>query len=152
MGVSKDRPLPLLQPSYCITTSPRYILFSVILYQQWLCGLGPVGHWGSGLESRLRHECIIYCLPEQWYPWVVKARGGGEWNIGLTLAHRLGRHIAQAVSSWLPTPAARVLSQFRSRGICGGQSIIGACFLRVFRFHLASSHSTDFTLPILVFF
>jgi hypothetical protein len=43
-----------------------------------------------------------------------------------------GRAIAQAVSSWLLTAAARVWSS----GICGGQSGAGAGFLRVLRFPL----------------
>jgi hypothetical protein len=43
-----------------------------------------------------------------------------------------GRAIAQAVSRWLPTPAARV----QSCGICGGQSGAGAGCLRVLRFPL----------------
>jgi hypothetical protein len=47
-----------------------------------------------------------------------------------------GRDIAQAVSRQLPTVAARVRSQVRSRGICGKQSGTGACFLRVLRFPL----------------
>jgi hypothetical protein len=45
---------------------------------------------------------------------------------------RQGRAIAQAVSRWLPTAAARVWSS----GICGGQSGAGAVFLRVPRFPL----------------
>jgi hypothetical protein len=47
----------------------------------------------------------------------------------------LGRSVAQAVSRLLPTAAAR----FRVRaacGNCGGQSDIGAAFLRVHRFPL----------------
>jgi hypothetical protein len=44
----------------------------------------------------------------------------------------MGRAIAQAVSRWLPTAAARVWSC----GICGGQSGAGAGFLRVLRFPL----------------
>jgi hypothetical protein len=46
------------------------------------------------------------------------------------------RAIAQAVSRWLPTAAARVNSQVRSCGICGGGSDAGADFLRVFCFPL----------------
>jgi hypothetical protein len=38
--------------------------------------------------------------------------------------------------SWLPTAAARVRSQMKSCGICGGQSEAGAGFLRVLRFPL----------------
>jgi hypothetical protein len=47
-----------------------------------------------------------------------------------------GRAIAQVVSRWLPTAAARVRSQVRSCGICGGQSGTGASFLQVLRFPL----------------
>jgi hypothetical protein len=47
-----------------------------------------------------------------------------------------GRAIAQSVSRWLSTSAARVRSQVRSSGICGGQSGTGAGFLRVLRFPL----------------
>jgi hypothetical protein len=35
---------------------------------------------------------------------------------------------------WPPTAAARVRSQVKSSGICGGQNGVGAGFLRVFRF------------------
>jgi hypothetical protein len=37
-----------------------------------------------------------------------------------------GRALAQAVSRWLPTVAARVPSRVWSSGICGGQSGAGA--------------------------
>jgi hypothetical protein len=47
-----------------------------------------------------------------------------------------GRAIAQAVSRWLPTAAARVRSRVWSSGICGGQSGAGVGFLRVLRFSL----------------
>jgi hypothetical protein len=47
-----------------------------------------------------------------------------------------GRVIAQAVSRWLPTAAARVLERVRSCGIYGGQSGTGAGFLRVLMFPL----------------
>jgi hypothetical protein len=48
----------------------------------------------------------------------------------------LGRAVAQAVSRWLPTAAARVWSRVWSSGICGGQSGGVAGFLRVLRFPL----------------
>jgi hypothetical protein len=47
-----------------------------------------------------------------------------------------GRAIAQAVSRWLPTAAARVRARVWSSGICGGQSGAGTVFLRVLRFPL----------------
>jgi hypothetical protein len=47
-----------------------------------------------------------------------------------------GRAIAQAVSRRLPTPAARVRAQVKSRGIWCAQSGIGAGFLRVLPFPL----------------
>jgi hypothetical protein len=46
-----------------------------------------------------------------------------------------GRSIAQAVSRWLPTAAARVRARIWQVG-CDGQSGAGAGFLRVLRFHL----------------
>jgi hypothetical protein len=48
----------------------------------------------------------------------------------------VGRATAQAVSRRLPTAAARVRYQFRSCGICGGQSGAWAGFLRVLWFPL----------------
>jgi hypothetical protein len=47
-----------------------------------------------------------------------------------------GRAIAEAVSRWLPTAAARVRARVWSSGICGGQSGVGGGFLRVLRFPL----------------
>jgi hypothetical protein len=46
------------------------------------------------------------------------------------------RAVAQAVSHQLPSAAARVRGRARSRGICGGQSVIGAGSLRVLWFPL----------------
>jgi hypothetical protein len=48
----------------------------------------------------------------------------------------LGRAIAQAISRWLPTAAARVRARVWSCEICGGQSGAGAGFLRVLRLPL----------------
>jgi hypothetical protein len=48
----------------------------------------------------------------------------------------VGRAIAEAFSRWLPTAAARVHPRVWSSGICGGQSGVGAGFLRVLRFPL----------------
>jgi hypothetical protein len=52
------------------------------------------------------------------------------------LMYSVGRAIAQAVSRWLPTAAARVRSRVWSSGICGGQSGAGVGFLQVLRFPL----------------
>jgi hypothetical protein len=60
-----------------------------------------------------------------------------RWELTCTT----GRAIAQAVSSRLPTAAARVRSQVGSCGICG-QSGTGAGFLRVLRFPLPILIST----------
>jgi ribosomal protein S14 len=46
-----------------------------------------------------------------------------------------GRAVAQAVSHWLPTAAARVRVRIEC-GVCGRQSDTGAGFLRVHRFPL----------------
>jgi hypothetical protein len=46
-----------------------------------------------------------------------------------------GRALAQAVSRWLPTAAARVRVR-AACGVCGGQRGTGAGFLRVLRFPL----------------
>jgi hypothetical protein len=46
-----------------------------------------------------------------------------------------GRAVAQAVSRWLPTAAARVRIR-AACGVCGGQSGTGAGLLRVLRFPL----------------
>jgi hypothetical protein len=47
-----------------------------------------------------------------------------------------GRVTAQAVSRRLPTAAARVRTQVRSCGICGGQNGTAVGFLQVHRFAL----------------
>jgi hypothetical protein len=49
---------------------------------------------------------------------------------------RLGRAIAQAVSRWRTTAAARVQTRVWSSVIYGGQSGAGAGFLRVLQFPL----------------
>jgi hypothetical protein len=46
-----------------------------------------------------------------------------------------GSAVAQAVSRWLPTTAARVRIRAGCE-VCGGQSGTGACFLRVLLFPL----------------
>jgi hypothetical protein len=50
--------------------------------------------------------------------------------------HSYWRGLAQAVSSRLPTTAARVRARVSSCGICGGQKGTGPSFLRVLQFPL----------------
>jgi hypothetical protein len=57
-------------------------------------------------------------------------------DLSLQVSPKIGRAIAQAVSRWLPTAAARVRARVWSSGICGGQSGAGGGFLRVLRFPL----------------
>jgi hypothetical protein len=56
-------------------------------------------------------------------------------NQGQVFYSERGRAVAQAVSRWLPTAAARV-RVWAACGVCGGQSGSGAGFLRVLRFPL----------------
>jgi hypothetical protein len=51
------------------------------------------------------------------------------------MKRRKGGAIAQAVSRWLPTAAARVRSRVWSIGICGGQSGARASFPCQYSFH-----------------
>jgi hypothetical protein len=59
----------------------------------------------------------------------------------------IGRAVAQAVSRWLPTAAARLRVR-AACGVCGGQSGTGAGFLRVLRVSPAN-HSTNFSIIII---
>jgi hypothetical protein len=52
------------------------------------------------------------------------------------MGNEIDRAIAQAVSRWLPTAAARVRARVRSCEICGGQNGTGAGLLRVLRLPL----------------
>jgi hypothetical protein len=54
-----------------------------------------------------------------------------RWNSAADRA--TGRAVAQAVSRWLPTAAARVCVR-AACGVCGGHSGTGAGFLRVLWF------------------
>jgi hypothetical protein len=58
---------------------------------------------------------------------------------GVALSENMGRDIAQAVSRWVPTAAARVRARVTSYGICGGQSGTGVVFSEYFGFPCQSS-------------
>jgi hypothetical protein len=57
------------------------------------------------------------------------------YTLGLQVTHSLGRAVAQAVSRWLSTAAARVRVR-AACWVCGGRSGTGPGFLRVLRFPL----------------
>jgi hypothetical protein len=57
-------------------------------------------------------------------------------TLGVLLTVSADRAIAEAVSRGRPTAAARGQSRVWSSGICGGQSGVGAGFLRLLRFPL----------------
>jgi hypothetical protein len=61
----------------------------------------------------------------------------GEYEMEINLKEdAFGSAIAQAVSRWLPTAAARIQTRVWSSGICGGQSGAGADFFRILRIPL----------------
>jgi hypothetical protein len=60
-----------------------------------------------------------------------------QFSNGEDYMAKIGHAIAQAVSRWLPTAAARVRVRVWSCEICGGQSGAGAGFLQLLRFPLA---------------
>jgi hypothetical protein len=62
----------------------------------------------------------------------------------------LGRAITQAVSSLLPTAAARVRAQVKSCGICGGQSGVWGRFSPSTSVSPANHHSTNFFSTITI--
>jgi hypothetical protein len=66
----------------------------------------------------------------------MKRTGLTEITLSSVSEGTYGRAIAQEVNCRLPTAAARVRSQLRSCGVCGGQSGIGTGFLLVLRFPL----------------
>jgi ribosomal protein S14 len=59
----------------------------------------------------------------------------GRFLVLISVRGLVGRAVAQAINRWFPTAAARVRVRAACR-ICGGQSGIGAGFLRVLRFPL----------------
>jgi hypothetical protein len=80
---------------------------------------------------------ILIGLSEICLPSVSSLEYGSFWKTDLVpLYSTRGRAVAQTVSRWLPTAAARI--RVRSiYGVCGGQRGIGASFLRVLRLPIA---------------
>jgi hypothetical protein len=88
------------------------------------------------------YENSVMCITIQHIRWDSSVKIlSHSWNYQIHTAEikvstKFGRAVAQEVSRWLPTAAARVRAQVRTCGICGGQSGAGAGFLRVLRFPL----------------
>jgi hypothetical protein len=84
-------------------------------------------------ENHTKHTTA---LGQNWELFYLKLCGAHTSNNNRSMVYGLGRAIAQAVSRWLPTAAARVRARVWSCGIWGGQSGAGTGFLRVLRFPL----------------
>jgi hypothetical protein len=86
-----------------------------VVARKWGLGFRTcLGQWGTHASWRIYSDTT----------WKCKLRG----PFGDVLKVQFGPDSAQTVSRLLPTVAARVLSQVRSFGICGGQSCTGAGF------------------------
>jgi hypothetical protein len=84
------------------------------------------------LQLNVTWVLVLWHSPRWTYNQLILISSAGK---AMKLKSR-GRAIAQAVSRWLPIAAARVRARVWSCGICGGQSVAGAGFLRVLRFPL----------------
>jgi hypothetical protein len=94
-----------------------------------LCGTGlRVRNWFSWLS--ILNGRILWRLGDRSY--VTQGIGGSIFSYLLNE----GCHLPQTVSHRLLTAAARIRTQVRSYGICGGQSGSEVRFLRVLRFPL----------------
>jgi hypothetical protein len=99
------------------------------------------------LDSRITHHIALMLTSTHLVPFTINFRhrqsrvrgvriaSSGYRRFRRTFTYLLGRAIAQAVSRWLPTTAARVRSRVWSSGICGGQSGAGADFACKSSFH-----------------
>jgi hypothetical protein len=93
---------------------------------------------------------VLYVYPNLYFKSCSRDQGNHEQNVAVGFSNTVtvSRAVTEAVSRWLLTAAARVQFRVWSSGICGGQSGVGAGFLRVLRFPLPfippyspSSHS-----------
>jgi hypothetical protein len=96
--------LPDFMASHSISTQ-TYIIFTAVIFSNIIIKIK------CKIFSVYKHQAVRTCI---------------EINLNL------GRAVAQAVSLWLPTAAARVRVQ-TACGVCCGQSGTGAGFLRLLR-------------------
>jgi hypothetical protein len=101
------------------------------------------GNVGNHVPANLQTRYLPDANQKRRYPSQLPPYGCFEDFHVVTASHHAlraklihSRAIAEAVSRWLPTAAARVQSRVWSSGICGGQSGAGAGFLQVLRFPL----------------
>jgi hypothetical protein len=113
----------------------------------WCMREWSIGEWywqGKTEVLRDKPALVPLCPPQipHGLPWDWSRASNDEkqatyrLSYGIPVIIPLGCAIVPAISRRLPTTAARVLSQVKSRGIFGGQSGTGAGFLQVLRFRL----------------
>jgi hypothetical protein len=92
---------------------------------------------GKWCPARRADKLTAICEPIIWKMWEPLPLTN-LWAFTACYRNSLitGRAIAQAVSRWLPTAAARVQTRVYSSGICGGQIGAWAGFRRVLWFPL----------------
>jgi hypothetical protein len=94
--------------------------------------------WGKGRPAHKADNLTTTCEPIVYKMWELR-RLTTLWTTTVCYSNSFTFTrrpcVAQAVSRWLPTVAARVRVRAPC-GFCGGQSGIGAGFLRVLRFPL----------------
>jgi hypothetical protein len=84
---------------------------------------------GRGNRSTRRKTApVSFCSPQIPYDLTRARTRAAAVGIRLLTASAMGRAIAQAVSRWLPTAAARVRARVWSSEIFGGQSGAGSGF------------------------
>jgi hypothetical protein len=88
-------------------------------------GVGNGHQWlqsGKIHKSKINHRWILYCFPSRVLcSWINATKIFMHFHANSQSKVKLGRALAQTVSSSLPTTAAQVQTQVRSCGFCGTQ-------------------------------